>query len=165
VSLRAVFLEWMERLRKCIATNEEYLEYLKINMSGRRALFALWRDAHVCVNLPCISSPDSFQSELSPSLSSMTADQTCTDHFECTQSRIIVLSILECHTFELCHCCTARKAPFLSAMTLDIDKRSTHHSSSPHFRSIYGRHNPITKHKNISPTQLESVQRIVSIRL
>jgi histone-lysine N-methyltransferase SETMAR len=26
VTLQAVFLEWMDRLRKCIATNEEYTE-------------------------------------------------------------------------------------------------------------------------------------------
>jgi hypothetical protein len=33
VTLRAAFLEWMERLRKCIATNGEYVKKSKIIMS------------------------------------------------------------------------------------------------------------------------------------
>jgi hypothetical protein len=32
MTLQAVFLEWMDRLRKCIATNEEYAEYAQINV-------------------------------------------------------------------------------------------------------------------------------------
>jgi hypothetical protein len=32
VSLQAVFLEWMDRLRKCIATNGEYTEYAQTNV-------------------------------------------------------------------------------------------------------------------------------------
>jgi hypothetical protein len=35
VTLRAVFLEWMERLRKCLATNQEYVEESKINIRER----------------------------------------------------------------------------------------------------------------------------------
>jgi hypothetical protein len=32
VTLQAVFLEWMDRLRKCIATNGEYTEQAQINV-------------------------------------------------------------------------------------------------------------------------------------
>jgi hypothetical protein len=32
VTLQAVFLEWMDRLRKCIATNGEYTEEAQINV-------------------------------------------------------------------------------------------------------------------------------------
>jgi hypothetical protein len=32
VTLQAVFLEWMDRLRKCIATNGEYTELVQINV-------------------------------------------------------------------------------------------------------------------------------------
>jgi hypothetical protein len=31
-TLRAVFLEWMDRSRKCIATNEDYTEEAQINV-------------------------------------------------------------------------------------------------------------------------------------
>jgi hypothetical protein len=36
VALQAVFLEWMDRLRKCIATNGEYTEPAQINVIGER---------------------------------------------------------------------------------------------------------------------------------
>jgi hypothetical protein len=35
VTFQAIFLEWMERLRKCLATNAEYVEQCKINVSER----------------------------------------------------------------------------------------------------------------------------------
>jgi hypothetical protein len=44
VTLHAVFLEWMERLRKCIVTNGEYVESSKIKVRERwiSLHFSLW---------------------------------------------------------------------------------------------------------------------------
>jgi hypothetical protein len=54
VTLQAVFLEWMDRLRKCTATNWEYTEQAQIKVIGEWSFIRLILRCSCPGGTPCI---------------------------------------------------------------------------------------------------------------
>jgi hypothetical protein len=65
VTLQAVLLEWMDRLRKCIATNGEYTEQAQIHVIQEWSFILPILKCSYPGGTPCISYIDSRPSERS----------------------------------------------------------------------------------------------------